>query len=400
MRIGRTIPPAAATLALTDIGMGLRKMFGDHDKSCQRLEKELGEYFDVRHAFLVSSGTAALYLVLQALRLNRPDVNEVILPPYTCYTVPSAVIKAGLRVRLCDFDAHSVDFNLVKLKDTLSRRTLCVLATHFFGLPADVDRIREVCGKDIPIVEDAAQSMGGKSNGRYLGVMGDVGFFSFGRGKNVTAAGGGAILTNSDQIGEALRLVSVDLEIPSLLEELRIFATAMSILIFLRPSMYWLPSGMDFLGLGKSIYPESFPVQRFSRFQTGLMSNWKQRLCSSNEARKMNSQKLIECLEIKGSLDRSSTPWLRLPVLLQERVDKAFAELPGLKRYGVSPMYPESINNIPELKRLFEHESFPVAEGVANRLVTLPTHQFLTEKDIGTVVTMLKGYVESIWGTC
>ena len=75
--------------------------------------------------------------------------------------------------------------------------------THLFGIPSDVDRTRRICEeKGIFLVEDAAQAMGVEHGGRKLGTLGDVGFFSLGRGKNISCGSGGIILTSSADIAE------------------------------------------------------------------------------------------------------------------------------------------------------------------------------------------------------
>src|SRR3954462_15590658 len=110
MRIGRTLPPAAAPIDLKTIIWGIRGLFsGRHE--LDRFESELKEYFGVRHVFLVSSGKAAFTLILKALEKLSPGRREVILPAFTCYSVPSSVISAGLEIRLCDLQSHSWDFD-------------------------------------------------------------------------------------------------------------------------------------------------------------------------------------------------------------------------------------------------------------------------------------------------
>lgn len=108
----------------------------------------------------------------------------MIVPAYTCFSVPSAIVRAGLDVVLCDVEPETLDFNFTELEGLINEDVLCVAPTHLFGRPADVDRVKRLCeGKGIVVVEDAAQAMGGQSGGRLLGTLGDVGFFSLGRGR-------------------------------------------------------------------------------------------------------------------------------------------------------------------------------------------------------------------------
>jgi len=115
MRIGRTLPPAAAPVKPADLWHGLRGLFAARP-STQAIEDQIREDFGVSHAFLVSSGTAALTITLMALKARalsegRSQRNDVVIPAYTCFSVPAAVVKAGLRPVLCDVEPTSFDFN-------------------------------------------------------------------------------------------------------------------------------------------------------------------------------------------------------------------------------------------------------------------------------------------------
>jgi len=109
--------------------------------SIQAIEDQIREDFGVSHAFLVSSGTAALTIALMALKARAlsegcSQRSDVVIPAYTCFSVPAAVVKAGLRPVLCDVESTSFDFNHDQLERTLNDRTLCVVAHHLFGFPA------------------------------------------------------------------------------------------------------------------------------------------------------------------------------------------------------------------------------------------------------------------------
>ena len=110
MRIGRTLPPAAAPIGWKSLFSATSAIFSG-ELEVNRFSDELKEYFDKKHCFLVSSGKAALTLILNALKEQYPERDEVIIPAYTCYSVPSAIIRAGLKVKLCDTVADSFAFD-------------------------------------------------------------------------------------------------------------------------------------------------------------------------------------------------------------------------------------------------------------------------------------------------
>ncbi len=206
MRIGRTLPPAAAPIGWKSLFYGISALFsGESERN--RFSDELRNYFGKSHCFLVSSGKAALTLILSALKEQYPERDEVIIPAYTCYSVPSAIVRAGLKVKLCDTAADSFDFDFEQLQPMLaSKKLLGVVPTHLFGLPADVKRLQGMINdSEVTVIEDAAQALGGEWQGEKLGTLGDVSFFSLGRGKAFSTVEGGIILTDCDELAVNLK---------------------------------------------------------------------------------------------------------------------------------------------------------------------------------------------------
>jgi len=167
MRIGRTLPPAAAPIGWKSLFSGVGAVFTG-ESARDRFSNELKDYFGKSHCFLVSSGKAALTLILQALKEQYPERDEVLIPAYTCYSVPSAIVCAGLKVKLCDTAADSFDFDFEQLQPLLkSKKLLCVVPTHLFGLPADVKRLEGMI--DDPDVTVMLRQWVGSGKGRNLG---------------------------------------------------------------------------------------------------------------------------------------------------------------------------------------------------------------------------------------
>ncbi len=177
MKIQRTLPPTAAPVYLNNLLHGASGIFFG-ERYIKNLEGEIKTYFGIKHAFFVSSGKAALYLILKALKSLSPDKPEVLIPAYTCFSVPSAVVKAGLKVSLSDIDISTYGFNYELLKKSINENTLCVVPNHLFGIPSDMESTKNLCReKGMFVVEDAAQAMGGKYRNDKLGTLSDVGFF-------------------------------------------------------------------------------------------------------------------------------------------------------------------------------------------------------------------------------
>ncbi|SLM50201.1 putative Aminotransferase [Nitrospira japonica] len=385
MKLQRTLAPTSAPLSLSNLIGSLPGLIGGR-KYRERLIRELEAKFQARGVFLVSSGKAALVVVLKALAASSRR-RRVIIPAYTCFSVPSAIVRAGLEVVLCDVNPRTLDFDFEELERLLSEDILCVLPTHLFGLPADVRRVVQLCRtRDIAVVEDAAQALGGGSEKGLVGTEGDVAFFSLGRGKNLTSGTGGIIVTKSPTLADAIHAEYSKLPAASFGETCRNWAELVLMRAFIRPTWYWLPSGLPFLGLGETKFYTDFPVCRMDEVRACQLVGWDRRLAKANTDRAACAGKLIMGLNQGfNGLQPITHPdgvYLRLPVLLRDRVAKHEACARSQKYgAGVSSSYPTTIQDIPELAGRITDRTCPGAQEVVERLVTLPTHEFVTESD-------------------
>jgi dTDP-4-amino-4,6-dideoxygalactose transaminase len=350
------------------------------------LEKEIKEYFETDHVFLVSSGKAALFLILSGLK-GLTGKKKVIIPAYTCFSVPSAIRLAGLDIVLCDIVPGTLDFDFFRLKSLIDDDTLCVISTHLFGIPADILKVRELCGKrKIFVVEDAAQAMGGAYKGRKLGTLGDVGFFSLGRGKNITCGTGGIIVTSSEEIAGSIRTQYLELEAVPMGEYLKNILEIIFLMMFIRPNLFWLPKQLPFLKLGETRFYRAFPVRKFTGFQAGLLHGWGSKLEALNRSRSAHASNYMDNLGLAGVMPiyAKGYPYNRFPVYLKDRSAKDALCKSGTW-LGITPMYPSPVHRIMELDGSFKNRHFEGAEDISNSLVTLPTHALLNVRDTTSI---------------
>ena len=141
MRIGRTLPPTAAPVGCHEVLAGAAGLIAGN-RSFDRLAAEIRAELGVDRVFLVSSGKAALTLTLSAIASLSPARRNVVIPAFTCFSVPAAVLQAGLQPVVCDVDVETFDFDYAQLASLLDEHMLCVVANHLFGIPAAVDRMR------------------------------------------------------------------------------------------------------------------------------------------------------------------------------------------------------------------------------------------------------------------
>ncbi len=395
MMIRRILPPTAASIYCRDIANGLIGMLRG-GREIDRFEGEIREHFGVRHCFTLSSGRAALTVILRALRALRPERNVVIIPAYTCYSVAAAVVRAGLSVRLCDIDPQTLDFDYTLLEDVATRdplKILAVIPAHLFGLPADIDRLKGItAGHDIFVVEDAAQALGGKYRGQRLGTGGDVGFFSLGRGKPLTTVEGGIVITDRDDIAreieEQVRGMKQSPMAPLMVK-------ALLLALFIHPRLYWFPKSLPFLKIGETIYDESFELRRLSPFQAGLVKGWQGKIQCLKLARKERALQFLP-LGRSGAFhsyvsDESALPdLLRFPLLsLKAGLGASREGRDMMDRLGIVPYYPTSIGEIRKLHGRFAGERYSGADEVAAHLITLPIHPLVSEADAERIISFL-----------
>jgi dTDP-4-amino-4,6-dideoxygalactose transaminase len=169
------------------------------------LEREIAELCGVQHGIGVASGTDALILALRAAGVAAAD--EVILPPFTFVATGSAVSALGAKPVFADIDSETFNVHPDEISKRVTPRTRAILVVHLYGLPADMDPIRETAKRHgIAVVEDNAQAIGARYKGNPTGALGDIACVSFYPTKNLGAYGdAGMILTNSGEINARLR---------------------------------------------------------------------------------------------------------------------------------------------------------------------------------------------------
>ena len=365
----------------------------------RRFEGELKGYHGSGHVFLVSSGKACLYLILKALQRIHPDRREVVIPAYTCYSVPSAIRRAGLRVCLCDIDPGTLDFDHICLERIFEERAhglLAVVPTHLFGVPADVPAVRKLTdGTSVTVIEDAAQALGGSVRGQPLGTLGDVGFFSLGRGKAFTTVEGGVVLTSEGDVAAAITEEMALFDGYTAPELFGLWVQAVALAFLMDPRLFWVPKALPFLKLGETHFDTGFSLKHMSGFQAGLARGWQKTLDGFASVRRRHTGAWAEALNGTGNLRQPETPGpaealLRYPFLVAEP-DRRQAVLSESERLGLGVMtaYPDPLDRLPVLKPHTHSPHCPGALQVAQQLVTLPVHPYVTGRDRQRILDVL-----------
>jgi perosamine synthetase len=167
------------------------------------LEREVARRVGARFAVAMPMARVGIYFAIKSL--IRPG-QKVILSPYTIADVVNMVICAGGVPVFADIERATCNIDPAEIERLIDGNTGAVLATHFYGLMADMRRIREICDAHrVPVVEDAAQAFGARQHGLAAGTIGTAGIYSFGMYKNVNSFFGGMVVTSDPARAEWLR---------------------------------------------------------------------------------------------------------------------------------------------------------------------------------------------------
>lgn len=198
-------------------------------KFVDRFEEDLAAYTGVKHVIAVVNGTAALHMCLLLAGVKTND--EVLMPTFTFIATANAISYCGAVPHFIDSEESTLGADPRKLKIYLKeiteqrsdgcynrqtgRRIKAIVPMHTFGHPVDLDELAKVCQSfGITLIEDAAESLGSFYKGRHTGQWGLLSAISFNGNKTITTGGGGAILTNDEELGRLAKHITTTAKTP------------------------------------------------------------------------------------------------------------------------------------------------------------------------------------------
>ncbi len=167
----------------------------------KQFEKKFSKFNKRKFGVTVSSGTAALEIIIKSLNLKKGD--EVIIPAFTIISSVMCIIKNGLKPVLVDSDLENWNMSIDQTINKINKKTKAIIITHIYGFPVDMQKIINIANKKkILIIEDAAEMIGQKYKNKICGSFGIASTFSFYANKHITTGEGGMIVTNDKTIYE------------------------------------------------------------------------------------------------------------------------------------------------------------------------------------------------------
>lgn len=337
-----------------------------HGPDVRLLEQEVARVCQASHAVSCASGSDALLLSLMALGVGPGD--EVIVPSFTFFATASAAWRLGARPVFVDIDPRTYNVDPDRLEAAITPRTKAIIPVHLFGQCCEIDVICELAHRHgLAVIEDVAQAIGAKFQGRPAGAWGLVGCLSFYPTKNLGGFGDGGMLTTSDA---------------ALAERLRLFASH-----GMNPRYYHSVVGIN---------------SRLDTIQAAVLRVKMTRLAEMTAARRANATRYHEWLTA-ARLDRhvllpESHPdgfhvWnqytLRVP---GGRRDALRQHLSGLG-IGSEIYYPVPLHQQACFRGLgYGEGSLPATEQAAREVLSLPIFPELAESEQRRVVDGLAGF--------
>jgi dTDP-4-amino-4,6-dideoxygalactose transaminase len=395
------LPPTGTPITLSDIYRIIVTRISRGTES-GILEDQVKRSTGAEYCFLINSGRAALTILLESLHKEEKEKSEVIMPAYTCFTVAAAVARSGLKIRLADIDPLTLDYNYEKLQAQTFDKTQAIIGCNLFGVLNDWDRLRSIARREnVFLIDDAAQSMGAAYRGKVSGTLGDAGFYSLGRGKNLSTVSGGILITDDDKIASNMAGSLKGARKTGIIYDIKMLLNIGLYSLLLHPRLYWVPDKLPFLKLGQTFFDENFIIGELSDFQQCAGAVLFPKLGDINIIRSRNARIVCERIlqdtgfSIPGYSADKFPIYLRLPVLARNSGERDNV-IAALNRAGVksSAMYPSTIRRIKGIEKYLSNmdDDFEGAQAVVERLFTLPTHHFVKDRDVDKIMDCLKAH--------
>ena len=329
----------------------------------ERLERDVAKLSQARHAIGCANGTDALLLALRALDVGRGD--EVLTTPFTFFATAGAVHNVGARPVFADIDPDTFNLSGETIASAVKSETRAVIAVDLFGQMAPIESIMDAAG-DVPVIEDAAQSIGArrKVNGQWVmaGEAATIGTFSFFPSKNLGGYGdGGMVVTQSDEIATRVRRLRTH-------------------------------------GGLKTYYHEEVGYNsRLDALQAAILSAKLPMLSSWSAARRKNAAYYDAAFaDVEGvrtpTIDPANESIYNQYTLRAARREDLQAHLKA-KGIGSAIYYPLSLHLQPCFEYLaYKRGAFPESEKATKEVISLPVYPELQQSQLDEVIEGVRGF--------
>jgi len=321
-------------------------------------EQKIAKYVNRKYGIAVSSGTAALHLILQAIDIQEGD--EVITTPFSFIASSNCIMFEKAKPVFVDIDPKTRNIDPNKIEKAITKKTKAILAVDIFGQSADWNKIIKIAKKHkLHIIEDSCEALGSEYKNKKCGSFGDASTFAFFPNKQITTGEGGMIVTNNKKIYELC-------------------------LSLRNQGRNAQPKWLEYERVGYNY--------RISDINCALGINQLKRIEKIIKKRekvvKMYNEELsnIEELKIPYQIPKTKISWMHYVIELSDKYnrkdrDKIMEKL-RLNGIGCREYFP-AIHLMPHYKKLgYKEGDLPVCEHLSEKVISLPLHNEITKKEI------------------
>lgn len=336
------------------------------------LQKDLKNYFKIKHSISLPGGTAALELSVASLGIKEGD--EVIVPSFTFPSDVNAILLQGATIKFADIDPVYFNIDPESIRQQISPKTKAILVVHYAGMSCQMDAIKTIAKEyRLKIIEDSSHAWGSSYKGKLLGTIGDVGCFSLHATKNITCGEGGVFITNSDEIYENAEIY-------------RQVGT----------NRYHFMEGKinkyEWIAKGSSYY--------MSGLHAAVVRTQLKKLNKINKSRKQVAELYLELLDGIKEITLPKVPidcdpnWHIFAVLINN--SKRDALIKYLKSKGIETAFHFVPLHLSKMGRKMGHKKsdFKVTHSVASSLLRLPIYPDLTQSNVKYISSSIKKFLK------
>jgi len=328
----------------------------------QEVSKLVADFFDRQYCVFVGRATTGIKLILDEFSID----GDVVYPAYTCPSPVYASVYSGANPVFCDV-RPDYNMDIEELSKAVTDETEAVVPIHVFGHPAKMDEIKNIC-EDILVIEDACQAVGSKYKNKKTGSWGDVSVVSFGNKKPLEAGGGGAVLTDNEDIARNINSAESEIDI-------RDEDQMVALYDHYREIYYAIESLKDMNPAAEKLFkpfPEVFKELYLRGFDKNLLNNIKLAVETREEElskREMHAdiyRKHINCSEVTHPEPIGEAVYYRYSLLLETENMRDFVVSYLRERdFHVSTLY-DTIH-----RRFGSDSEFPSASHLSKRTLNL-----------------------------
>ena len=349
-------------------------------------ERQFARQCGAKHGLSFGAGRMALYAILEGLNIGGGD--EVIIPAFTCVVVPNAILYRGARPVYVDVEPRFFNIDVAKVEAAITPRTKALYAQHTFGVPCDVEALRDIARRHhLSVIEDAAHALGAVYRGKPAGSLTEVAFFSTDHSKVINTYLGGMVVTSDDALAARIRRVQANAPFLDTKKTRHLILSFLFEYLCFAPRVLWIGRTIHAvlarLGLLfcfpdelRTRKPTEYPYPcRLSSAQAQLGLSQLGTLRQNLAHRRQIATWLEERIGWYGSsLDEADeSTWLRYSFLVRNR-DRVVA--PFTKHFDLGIWFTSVVSGrLDKLEAVgYQPGSCPVAEYVVQHIVNFPTH--------------------------